>query len=118
MFEAAVIPFDAYIEEGEYIRYERTVQQEGEEDEKIQERVPKLSEDAEAHEILHFLSAFKQARENLNWRNAATLFRNFPKHLSGDFRDTWEEQIEDFEPEGDGFGVAPSHRQKRVLSAS
>ena len=51
-----VIPFDAHYDESEieYIKHERVMVENNEERDKIIERVPQLSEEAEPFEILRF----------------------------------------------------------------
>ena len=90
-----VIPFDAHYDESEieYIKHERVVVENNEERDKIIERVPRLSEEAEPFEILRFLAAFARAREDLAWTTGPKLYQKFRMHLTGYPLELWDTTI-------------------------
>ena len=91
-----VIPFDAQYDESEieYIKHERiTIDNNGEE-EKVNERMPRLNEEAEPLEILRFLSAFARVREDLSWTNGPKLYQKFRMHLTGYHLELWDTTID------------------------
>ena len=87
-----VIPFDYESENPtavEYVKHQLRVRAQNSED-TIEERIPKLSEDASPGEILQFLSAFQRVRRTMGWTSGPKLYQKFPVHLSAYHLDVWE----------------------------
>jgi len=87
-----VIPFDFELDTTtlEYVKHQLKVRaQDGSED-TIEDKIPKLREDASPYEILHFLSTFQRVRHTMNWTTGTKLAQKFPMHLIGYHLDTWE----------------------------
>lgn len=90
---APVIPFDAETDSSktiEFIKHQHRVRTEQGNEDTVEDRIPKLSEDALPFEILQFLSTFQRVRQTLNWTTGPKLFQKFPMHLSGYHLDVWE----------------------------
>ncbi len=87
-----VIPFDYEPEKpkaGEFIKHQLRMQAQDNED-IIEDQIPKLSEEASPYEILQFLSIFQRVRRTMNWTTGPKLYQKFPVHLSGYHLDVWE----------------------------
>ena len=87
-----VIPFDYELDTTslEYVKHQlKTRAADGTED-TIEDRIPKLREDAPPFEILHFLSTFQRVRRTMGWTTGPKLVQKFPMHLTGYHLDTWE----------------------------
>ena len=82
-----VIPFDYEIENPSTIEYIR--HQFREDDDIIEERIPKLREDASPYEILHFLNTFQRARTTMSWTTGPKLYQKFQLHLSDYHLEVW-----------------------------
>ena len=92
-----VIPFEYEPENPtavEFIKHQlRTRAQDNEET--IEERIPKLSEDSSPYDILQFLSVFQRVRRTMNWTTGPKLYQKFAVHLSTYHLDVWELLTED-----------------------
>ena len=79
-----VIPFDYEPENPtavEYIKHQLRVRAQNNED-TVEERIPKLNEDASPGEILQFLTTFQRVRRTMGWTTGPKLYQKFPVHLS------------------------------------
>jgi hypothetical protein len=62
--------------------------------EEIQEKIPKLSDDASANTTLRFFAAITQVRTHMQWTTEPKLFQRFSLHLQGVNLTTWEAQVQ------------------------
>ena len=94
---AHIIPFDPEddADKTEFVKHSRTITEADGSSDVLEERIPKLSEDATPYDILKFLAAFGRARTNLRWTTGPRLYQKFPVHLSGYHLEVWETTIED-----------------------
>jgi hypothetical protein len=112
--KAAIIPLDPPKEEDiEYVKHRRSEVNNGVTKE-IQERVPKLKDDASPYQILRFFTSFTQVRRHMHWTTGPRLFQRFHMHLEGVHLTTWEDQVQNLNETVVNFD-APFIEYKRSL---
>jgi hypothetical protein len=79
-------------EDLEFIKHKRSEENNGVREE-IEERVPKLSDEATPYQILRFFTSFNQVRRHMNWTTGPRLYQRFHVHLEGTHLVTWEDQV-------------------------
>jgi len=75
--------------------------------ETISIEVPKLPEESTSYQFLYFIRQFQVAADMMGWTDAR-LFQKFRLHLEGDFQETWDTIIQEYEQTADGFAQALS----------
>ncbi len=63
-----------------YIKHQLCTRNEDDED-LVEDKIPKLNEDASPYEILQFLSTFQRVRKVMGWTSVPKLYQKFPIHL-------------------------------------